>query len=78
MSEREQADARRPGRDRGASGGDVIVQIKAKLLGVSKKISQGLLHSALQVECPKLYLRKAPDLIADMILDVKEQLFGDW
>ncbi len=36
MSEREQAEARRPSGDRGASSGDVIVQIKVKLLGVSK------------------------------------------
>ena len=46
-----------------------------KLLGLSEKIGHGLLHSALQIECSRLYLRKEPELITNMILDIKNELF---
>ncbi|MGD0795032.1 MAG: hypothetical protein ABR958_05525 [Dehalococcoidales bacterium] len=47
-----------------------------KILGVSEKIEHGMLHSALQIECLKVYLAKEPELIANIILDVKNELFG--
>jgi hypothetical protein len=47
-----------------------------KILGLSEKIGHGLLHSALQVECSKPYLAKEPELMTNMILDVKNELFG--
>jgi hypothetical protein len=47
-----------------------------KLLRLSEKIGHGLLHSALQVECSKLYLAREPELITNMILDIKDELFG--
>ena len=46
-----------------------------KLLGLSEKIRKGLLDSALQVECSKLYLAKDPDLLASIILDIQNELF---
>jgi hypothetical protein len=39
-------------------------------LELSDKISRGRLHSALQIECMKYYINKAPDLVSDIILDV--------
>lgn len=45
------------------------------LLGLSEKIQKGLLHSALQVECSRLYLAKEPELITSIILDIKNELF---
>ncbi len=47
-----------------------------KRLKLSEKIDQGLLHSALNVEGARLYLDKDPELVADIILDVKNELFG--
>jgi hypothetical protein len=47
-----------------------------KLLRVSEKVSQGLLHSALNIECSRLYLAKEPELITDIILDIKNELFN--
>lgn len=46
-----------------------------ELLRLSEKISKGMLHSALQVECLKLYLAREPELITNMILDIKNELF---
>ena len=46
-----------------------------KILRISEKISQGLLHSALNIECSKLYLAKEPELMTDMILYIKNELF---
>jgi hypothetical protein len=46
------------------------------LLGLSEKIDRGFLSSALQIECLKSYLAKAPDLVAEIILDIKNELFG--
>ncbi len=47
----------------------------SKLLGLSEKIGNGLLQSALQIECSRLYLAKEPELIKDIILDIKKELF---
>jgi len=46
-----------------------------KLLRLSEKIGHGLLHSALNIECSKLYLAKEPELITNMISDIKNELF---
>ena len=46
-----------------------------EILRLSEKISDGLLHSALQIECSKLYLAKEPELITNMVLDIKNELF---
>jgi hypothetical protein len=50
-------------------------RLVSKLLRLSGKIGQGLLHSALQIECSRLYLAKEPELITNMILDIKNELF---
>jgi hypothetical protein len=47
-----------------------------KILKISEKIDQGLLHSALNIECSKLYLAREPELVANIILDVNNELFG--
>jgi len=44
-----------------------------KLLRLKEKKESGLLDSAVQIECSKLYLREEPDLIA--ILDIRNELF---
>lgn len=46
-----------------------------RLLKVSEKIDQGLLHSALSIECSKPYLAEAPELMTSIILDVRRELF---
>jgi hypothetical protein len=46
-----------------------------KILRLSERIVQGLLHSALQVECSRLYLAREPELITNIILDIKNELF---
>ncbi|MFC1948393.1 hypothetical protein ACFLXY_10805, partial [Chloroflexota bacterium] len=46
-----------------------------KTLGLSEKIGQGLLNSALQIECSKPYLANDPEFVADILLDVKRELF---
>jgi hypothetical protein len=47
-----------------------------ELLKMREKISQGLMDSALSVECAKLYAARNPVLVADIILDIKHALFG--
>ena len=47
----------------------------SKLINLSEKIQNGLLHSALLIECSKLYMARARELVADIILDVKKGLF---
>jgi len=44
------------------------------LLRLSEKMAHGLLHPALQIECSKLYLAREPELITNMILDIKNEL----
>jgi hypothetical protein len=46
-----------------------------RLLRLKERIRHGLLSSAIQVECSKLYLKKEPELIAEIILDVRNELF---
>lgn len=46
-----------------------------KLLKLSKKIELGLLYSALNIECSRIYIANDPELISNMILDVKNELF---
>jgi hypothetical protein len=50
-------------------------RLVSKLLRLSEKIGQGLLHSALNIECSRLYLAREPELITNMILDIKNELF---
>lgn len=46
-------------------------------LKLSSKINEGRLHFALQIECMKHYLKKAPELVSGIILDVKNALIGE-
>ena len=46
-----------------------------KTLRLSEMIGQDLLHSALQFECSKPYLAKQPELISNMILNIRNELF---
>jgi hypothetical protein len=46
-----------------------------KLLKLSENISHGQMDSALQIECMKFYLKKDPELITNIILDIKNELF---
>jgi hypothetical protein len=46
------------------------------LLKMAEKIDGGLMSSALQIECLKLYLAREPELVTDIILDIKNELFG--
>jgi len=46
-----------------------------KVLRLSEKIGQGLLYSALNIECSKLYLAREPELITNIILDIKNDFF---
>jgi hypothetical protein len=46
-----------------------------KAIKISEKIEDGLLYSALLVECAKLYLTRDPELVAAIILDAKNELF---
>ena len=48
----------------------------AELIKITNKIDSALLSSALQIECLKLYLKKEPELISNIILDVKKELFS--
>ena len=48
-----------------------------RLLKLSDKISEGLLHSALQVEGARIYMARDPELVSNIILDVKKALFND-
>lgn len=40
-----------------------------------EKVECGLLYSAIQFECSKVYLAREPELITNMILDIKNELF---
>jgi len=50
-------------------------RLVGKLLKLSEKRGHGLLHSALNIECSKLYLAREPELITNIILDIKNELF---
>jgi hypothetical protein len=47
-----------------------------KILKISEKIGRGLLHSALNIECSKPYLAKEPELMTNIILDIKNEFFN--
>jgi hypothetical protein len=44
-------------------------------LKLSEKIENGLLSSALNIECSKPYLAREPELMTNIILDIKNELF---
>jgi len=46
-----------------------------RLLKLKERIKRGLLSSAIQVECSKLYLEKEPELMSEIILNVRNELF---
>jgi len=46
-----------------------------RLLNLKEKIKYGLLNSALQIECSKLYLKREPKLITEVILEIERELF---
>ena len=45
-----------------------------KLLKLSEKIEAGMLHTALHIEGARLYMAKDPELVANIILDIKNEL----
>jgi hypothetical protein len=45
-----------------------------RLLKLSDRIEEGLLHTALHIEGAKLYLARDPELVAGIILDIKNEL----
>ncbi|MDI6807106.1 MAG: hypothetical protein QMD14_04865 [Candidatus Aenigmarchaeota archaeon] len=47
----------------------------ARLLKLEEKIKDGLLNSAIQIECSKFYSEREPELMSDIILDVFERYF---
>jgi hypothetical protein len=47
-----------------------------KMLRITEKIEHSQLYSALNIECSKLYLAREPELMTNMILDIKNELFG--
>ena len=46
-----------------------------RLLGLPQKIAAGQMGSAIVVECSRSYSANDPDLVSDIILDVKNELF---
>ena len=46
----------------------------AKQLALSTQIQQGRMDAALQIECMKFYLKKMPELVTDIIIDIKRAL----
>lgn len=47
-----------------------------RLLGLSEKISQGQLGSALVIECARFYAAHDPEFVSEVILNVKDGLFS--
>ncbi len=47
-----------------------------RLLGLPQQITAGQMGSALVVECSRTYSANDPDLVSDIILDVKNELFS--
>jgi len=47
-----------------------------QLLKLAEKIELGLLQSALNVECARIYIANDPDLVSEIVMDVKKELFG--
>ena len=48
----------------------------SRLLGLPQKVKWGLLNAAVQIECSKIYLEKEPELMAQIILDLRRELWG--
>jgi hypothetical protein len=46
-----------------------------KQLGLAEHIREGRMGGAVQIECMKYYLKNEPELMADIILDLKRELF---
>jgi len=46
-----------------------------RLIKLSDKIREGEMNSAVQVEGARIYMAKDPELVADILLDVKRELF---
>ena len=46
-----------------------------KILKLPEKIGQGLLHSALSIECAKPYLSGEPELMTNIITDIANEVF---
>jgi hypothetical protein len=46
-----------------------------KQLGLAEHIREGRMGGAVQIECMKYYLKHEPELMADIILDLKRELF---
>jgi hypothetical protein len=49
----------------------------SELLKIREHINQGLMDSALNFECAKLYANRDPELVANIILDYKHELFSE-
>jgi hypothetical protein len=47
-----------------------------RTLGLPEKIKQGLVDAAILIEGARHYMAKDPDLVSDIILDVKNELFS--
>jgi hypothetical protein len=48
----------------------------SELIGLKEHVNRGHMDAAVQIECLKVYLEKAPDLMTKIILDIKNELFG--
>ncbi len=46
------------------------------LLKLADKVSEGVLGSALSIECARFYCARDPGFVSDLILDVANELFG--
>lgn len=49
----------------------------SKQLELARQIQRGRLDAALQIECMKFYLKKTPELVADIVLDIKQELLNE-
>lgn len=47
-----------------------------RLLRLHRMMESGLLDGAIQIECSEPYLEKEPELMADIIVDIRRELFG--
>jgi hypothetical protein len=47
-----------------------------ELIGLKEHVKRGDIGAAVQIECLKTYLEKAPELMRDIILDVKNELLA--
>jgi hypothetical protein len=51
-------------------------ELIGRQLEIANKVNTWLLHSALQIEFMKYYLKYAPELSTNIALDIKQELFG--